>query len=94
LFEDRDGAVAGDEWKEYARSTDKVWYYAGTNRDDVITVDYVTEPGLLQGHHLITRLTNNNGNYTFDAQVRLAFDARDKNGNLIWSPDDTFYGLA
>jgi hypothetical protein len=33
------------------------------------------EQGLLQGHHLITRLTNNNGNFTFDAQVRLDFNA-------------------
>ncbi len=83
---DTRGVLAGDEWKEYAKSTDKVWYYGGTNRDDVIHVDYVTEPGLLTGHHLITRLTNNNGNYTFDAQVNLDF----KN----WSTADSFYGLA
>ncbi len=94
LFESSDGGLAGDEWKEYAKSTDKVWYYGGSNKDDVITVDYVTEPGVLQGHHLITRLTNNNGNFTFDAQVQLDFDARDEQGNLIWSPDDSFYGLA
>ncbi len=91
---DTRGIAAGDEWKAYAQSTDKVWYYGGTNRDDVINVDYVTEPGVLQGHHLITRLTNNNGNYTFDAQVRLDFDAVDNDGNLIWSRDDTYYGLA
>ncbi len=46
----------------------------------------MTEPGLLQGHHLITRLTNNNGNYTFDASVNLNFDN--------WSSTDSFYGLA
>jgi len=83
---DTRGVLAGDEWKVYAKSTDKVWYYGGTNRDDVINVDYVTEPGVLQGHHLITRLTNNNGNYTFDAQVQLDFTK--------WSSDDSFYGLA
>ena len=85
LFENL-GVAAGDEWKAYAQSTDKVWYYGGSNKDDVITVDYVTEPGLLQGHHLITRLTNNNGNFTFDAQVQLDFDATDEDGNLIWNP--------
>ena len=83
---DSRGVLAGDEWKEYAKSTDKVWYYGGSNRHDVINVDYVTEPGVLQGHHLITRLTNNNGNYTFDAQVQLDFDN--------WSSNDSFYGLA
>ena len=43
-------------------------YVAGTEADDVITVDFVTEPGPLAGRHLITRLTNNNGVFTFAAQ--------------------------
>ena len=94
LFESRDGGVAGDEWKAYAKSTNKVWYYAGTNLDDNIQVDFVTEPGVLQGHHLITRSTGNNGNFTFDAQVQLDFGATDENGRLIWNPNDSFYGLA
>ena len=93
LFQARN-AIAGDEWKAYAKSTDKVWYYGGTNKDDLITVDYVTEPGLLTGHHLITRSTNNNGYFTFDAQVRLDFGARDASGKLIWNPDRAFAGLA
>ncbi len=93
LFDSR-GALAGEEWKAYAQSTDKVWYYGATNRNDVIHIDFVTEPGILQGHHLITRLTNNNGNFTFDAQVQLDFGATDAQGNLVWSPNDTFYGLA
>ncbi|MCA9091868.1 MAG: VCBS repeat-containing protein [Planctomycetaceae bacterium] len=94
LFGDRDSAgLAGDEWKEYAKSTNQVWYYSGSNLDDVITVDYVTEPGLLTGHHLITRLTNNNGHYTFDAQVQLDFGATDENGKLIWNPADSGLGL-
>ncbi len=42
-FESSDGGLAGDEWKAYAQSTDKVWYYGGSNLNDVITVDYVTE---------------------------------------------------
>ena len=47
----------------------------GTNAADEIHVDFVTEPGVLADHHLITRLTNNNGNFSFAAQVRLDFGA-------------------
>ncbi|MCA9049307.1 MAG: hypothetical protein KDA89_11300, partial [Planctomycetaceae bacterium] len=92
LFTSLDGALAGDEWKEYAKQTDKVWYYGGTNLDDVISVDYVTDQdSVLANRHLITRLTGNNGNFTFDAQVQLSFDATDEDGNLIWNPDDVFF---
>ncbi|MCP5307613.1 MAG: hypothetical protein H6953_19580, partial [Chromatiaceae bacterium] len=93
LFESLDGGIAGDDWKEYARSTNKVWYVGASNADDVITVDYVTEPGLLQDHHLVTRLTNNNGSFSFDAQVRLDFAATDENGNLIWDASDLLLDL-
>ena len=93
-FTAAEGMPASEEWKEYAKSTDKAWYYGGSNKDDVITVDYVTEPGVLQGHHLITRLTNNNGSYTFDAQVHLDFDAVDQEGNPIWNPDAALEALA
>ncbi|MGB2819354.1 MAG: hypothetical protein WBF17_00130, partial [Phycisphaerae bacterium] len=93
LFEVGYGIPAGDEWKAYARSTNKVWYYSGTGADDVISVDFVTEPGLLADHHLITRLTNNNGNYTFDAQVRLDFNATDDEGRYIWDPTDLLISL-
>ncbi|MDA8745703.1 PKD domain-containing protein [Rubripirellula amarantea] len=82
------GVPEGDEWLEYARSNDSVWYYGGSGRDDVITVDYVTEPGLLGGHHLITRLTENNGFFSFDAQVRLDFAATNADGSLVWDPSD------
>jgi hypothetical protein len=88
LFEAGFDVPAGEEWKAYAKATNKVWYYGGTGADDVINVDYVTEPGLLSDHHLITRLTNNNGNFTFDAQVRLDFSATDENKNLIWDSRD------
>ncbi|WP_279247499.1 hypothetical protein, partial [Candidatus Litorirhabdus singularis] len=84
-FDTLDGdQVEGDEWKEYARASTEVWYYGGTNANDVITVDFVTEPGLLGDHHLITRLTEVNGNFSFDATVRLDFQATDSSGNLIW----------
>lgn len=93
LFETGFDVPAGDEWKAYAKATNKVWYYGGTDLDDVITVDYVTEPGLLSDHHLITRLTNNNGHFSFDAQVRLDFNATDDNGNLIWDANDVVESL-
>jgi len=87
-FEDADGGAAGDAWKAFARENDKVWYYSGSNNDDVIAIDYVTEPGLLADHHLITRLTNSHGNFSFDAQIRLDFEARDSQGQLIWDAQD------
>jgi Ca2+-binding RTX toxin-like protein len=81
------------DWKAYAQASTKVWYYSGTNADDVINVDYVTEPGLLHDHNLITRLTNNGGNYSFDAQVRLDFDATNSQGNLVWDANDLALNL-
>jgi Ca2+-binding RTX toxin-like protein len=92
-FEDAFAALKGNEWKSYALATDKVWFYSATSADDVISVDYVTEPGLLQTHHLITRLTNNNGNFTFSAQVRLDFQATDDQGQFIWKPEDLAKGF-
>ncbi|PAY21344.1 hypothetical protein CKO51_01835 [Rhodopirellula sp. SM50] len=86
-FESLGNAIPGNEWKDYARETGQVWYVGGTNADDEISVNFVTEPGLLSDHHLITRLTDNGDNFTFDAQVRLDFSATDADGNLIWSPD-------
>ena len=80
-----------DDWKAYARQTDKVWYYGATNLDDEIHIDFVTEPGLLGDHHLITRLTRNGDATTFDAQVQLDFQAQDENGNFIWRPDDLVF---
>ncbi|XZE56469.1 PKD domain-containing protein [Planctomycetaceae bacterium SH139] len=87
-FESLGDTIPGDEWKEYAKETGQVWYVSGTNANDEIAVNFVTEPGLLSDHHLITRLTDNNGNVTFDAQVRLDFAATDADGNAIWTPND------
>ncbi len=53
----------------------------------------MTEPGLLTDHHLVTRLTNNGGNFSFDAQVRLDFQATDGDGNLIWDRDQLKFRL-
>ncbi|XZE54543.1 LamG-like jellyroll fold domain-containing protein [Planctomycetaceae bacterium SH139] len=93
LFESLDGDEAGNEWKEYARSSDHVWYVGGSNVDDVITLDFVTEPGLFQGHHLFTRSTNNNGFLTFAAEVRLDYGARGTDGELIWNANDLLTDL-
>ncbi len=87
-FEDADGGLVGDAWKEFAKENDKVWYYSATNADDEISLDFVTEPGVLVDRHLITRRTTNNGNVTFAAQLRLDFDAVDENDQLIWDPVD------
>ena len=92
-LESLDGGFAGDDWKNYARESDQVWYVGGTNADDNINVDFVTEPGLLADHHLITRLTNNNGNFSFAAQVRLDFNATDSEGRLIWDAQDRIFDL-
>lgn len=85
------GVPEQEQWLEYARGTDKVWYYGASGADDIITVDYVTEPGLLGDHHLITRLTENNGFFTFDAQVQLDFAATNPDGSLVWDPQDIVY---
>ena len=87
-FDSFDQGLIGDQWKAYARDTGQVWYVSGSNADDQITIDYVSEPGLLGDHHLITRLTDNGGNFSFAAQVRLDFNARDEDGNTVWDPAD------
>ncbi|MEM9825839.1 MAG: LamG-like jellyroll fold domain-containing protein, partial [Planctomycetota bacterium] len=94
-FESLDGGSGDDAWKQYARSTGQVWYVGGSNVDDQINVDFVTEPGILQGHHLITRLTKTTSDtgeefFTFDAQVRLDFAATDDDGNLVWDTNRAF----
>src|SRR5438094_895578 len=93
VFESLDGGLGGDAWKDYAKESQKVWYVGGTEADDVIAVDFVTEPGLLRDHHLVTRLTNNNGNFSFAAQVRLDFGATDSEGHLVWDLADTIARL-
>ena len=66
----------------------------GTEADDFIAIDFVTEPGLLRDHHLMTRRTNNNGNYSFAAHVRLDFGAVDEDGTPVWDLDDTISTLS
>jgi len=92
-FDSKDQNLAGEDWKAYARSTDRVWYVSGSNANDIISVNYVTEPGLLQRHHLVTRSVNNNGVVTFAAQFQLDFSARSSNGKLLWDPADAVVDL-
>ncbi len=86
-FQSLDEGLADDAWKSYARESNQVWYVGGTNAADKIDLNFVTEPGILSDHHLLTRLTNNNGNFSFAAQVRLDFEATDAEGNRIWDAD-------
>jgi len=46
----------------------------GNNGNDRISVNFVTEPGLLADHHLVTRLTENTAILLLPP-VRLDFDA-------------------
>ncbi|HYW80547.1 MAG TPA: hypothetical protein VE890_13270, partial [Thermoguttaceae bacterium] len=93
LFESMDGGVLGNDWKEYAKETGQVWYVSGSGADDVITVDYVTEPGPLRNKHVVTRLTDNNGDYSYAAQLKLDFAATDGDGNPIWNPEDLTFDI-
>ncbi|MBI1842588.1 MAG: hypothetical protein HYR88_17250, partial [Verrucomicrobia bacterium] len=93
LFQNRQELTAGttsqqSAWKDYLKTLDKVWYISGSGSDDVIRVDFVTEPGLLQGHHLVTRLTKGLNGFTFAADVRLDFDAVDSSGKRVWRADE------
>lgn len=92
-FESADGALAGDEWKEFAKESDQVWYVGGTNARDEIDIDFVTEPGLLADHHVISRRTNNGDNDSFSVEVRLDFSATDGQGNPVWNADDLGFKL-
>ena len=94
LFESSDQGLGGDVWKQYALQTGRAFYVAGSEADDIITVDYVTEPGLLRDHHLITRLTNNNGNYSFAAQVKLDFNTGVVADKPIWGSTEVLLDVA
>ncbi|MEL6107788.1 MAG: hypothetical protein AAFU85_17320, partial [Planctomycetota bacterium] len=94
LFEDADGGqTEGDEWKEYARESDQIWYIGGTSVSDEININYVTEPGVLSDRHLVTRLTNNNDNFSFSAQIRLDFSATTDDENPVWTSSDLAFSL-
>ncbi|MHC5112514.1 MAG: calcium-binding protein, partial [Planctomycetota bacterium] len=94
-FQSADGGINGDEWKQFVLTEEpqRVWYVAGSEADDVITVDFVNEPGLLGDHHLVTRLTDNNGVFTFAADVNLDFNATDDDGNPLWDGADVVLNI-
>ncbi|HEY4634689.1 MAG TPA: hypothetical protein VIH00_12310, partial [Candidatus Limnocylindrales bacterium] len=93
LYESADGGLSGDDWKDFALESGRVWYVAGSEADDVITVDFVNEPGLLGDHHLVTRLTDNNGVFSFAASVNLDFNATDESGNPLWDGADVLLNI-
>lgn len=89
LFNSTDQDLGGDSWVQYARENSGVWYVGGSAREDTIQLNYVTEEGLLNGRHVVTRSTtivDQNGvpRTTFDVSANLNFGATDSNGNLIW----------
>ena len=89
LFESLDGGLNGDEWKQFLKESGRVFYVAGSEGDDRITVDFVNEPGLLGDHHLVTRLiSNGDGTFSFAALVKLDFNATDQSGNPLFDAAD------
>lgn len=51
-FESKTGSD-GQQWKEYARTTDRVWYVGGSDGPDEISIDFVTNPrNALFGRHI------------------------------------------
>ncbi|MDP6720862.1 MAG: hypothetical protein QGF59_19510, partial [Pirellulaceae bacterium] len=88
-----DSDLAEDEaWKEYAKSTDKVWYLAGSGGDDEITVDYVTNPyNPLYGRHLVTFSTAGSFDPRFNGFD--SFTAFDTNNDAIHDTVDNVLDL-
>ena len=83
-FEDMQNASAsgGDAWKAYAKSTNKAWYLAGSQGDDTINIDYVTNPyNPLFGRHQVTFQTNGSFDPRFNGFD--SFGAFDKSDNRV-----------
>ena len=93
-LESVDQGAGGASWATYAKQSNKVWYVSGSNANDQIQVDFVTEPGKLADHHLITRLTENNGHFSFSAQARLDFNALSATGGAQWDSTDRYLNIA
>src|SRR5690349_1481000 len=93
-FESLDGGLNGDEWKQFLKESGRVFYVAGSEGDDRITVDFVNEPGLLGDHHLVTRLiSNGDGTFSFAALVKPDFNATDQSGNPLFDAADVVIRL-
>ena len=93
-FESLDEGVAGASFTQFAKATNKVWYVSGSNANDEIHVDFVTEPGKLADHHVVTRLTENNGSFSFSVQSRLDFTALASTGAAVWDSTEKLANLA
>lgn len=90
-FASGDGNLGGDTWVDYARNNGGVWYIGGSVREDEISLNYVTEEGVLSGRHVVTRSTTIVDHLgvprtTFSVSADLDFGATDSSGNLIWNP--------
>ncbi len=93
-LESLDQGSGGSSWSTYAKQSNKVWYVSGSNANDQIQVDFVTEPGKLSDYHLITRLTENNGHFSFAASARLDFNALSATGGAQWDSTDRYLNIA
>lgn len=60
-------------WKNYLRGLSRVWYFSGSDSDDKIRLEFVSERGPLAGYYLIPRLTRNGHLFSFAAEARLNF---------------------
>ena len=88
-FEDTDGELGqDDDWKQYAKTTDKVWYVNGSATDDNFVVDFVTDPySALFNRHLV--LVNQGG--TTSVRFRFGNNApEDSTGEALITADDIF----
>lgn len=93
---DKDGELvesAGttDDWKSYVRNLDAVWFIEGTQFDDTIRVDRVTEEGPLQGRHLVSVGYEEDGEPKLRAELHLSFDAKTPEGNSVWDSEQTVW---
>ncbi|MFM7111667.1 MAG: calcium-binding protein, partial [Planctomycetota bacterium] len=92
-FEASDGFGADDSWKQYARNSNRVWYLSGTEGDDTVRIDYVTNPyNPLFGRHLVAFSTAG----VFDPRFNGfdSFSAFDRNNNAIHARVDSVVDTA
>ena len=73
-------------WKCYLSRLERVWYASGTNANDRIELNLVTERGPLGGHYLLTRLSEVEGYFSFQAEARLSHPEAVEANLVLWEP--------
>jgi Ca2+-binding RTX toxin-like protein len=92
-FENTDAFGTDDSWKQYARNSNRVWYISGSEGDDTVRIDYVTNPyNPLFGRHLVAFSTAG----AFDPRFNGfdSFTAFDRNNNAIHARVDNVVDTA